>query len=94
MTDLASIFNAIETKEYDLIQPGTDINGDALPTTKRVGFIADDVKSALASEEWINIMGEKPVGDETMLTLDYSRMVTILWGVVKGLDARLTALEA
>ena len=64
-----------------------------MPTTKRVGFIADDVKAALASEDWSNIVGDRPVGDESMLTLDYSRLVVILWGVVKGLSARLTALE-
>ena len=93
ITRLTNIFNAIETKEYDLIQPGTDIDGNALPTTKRVGFIADEVKAALASEDWSNIVGDRPVGEDAMLTLDYSRLVVVLWGAVKGLSARLTALE-
>ena len=56
-------------------------------------MIADDVKAVL-SAEWTNIVGSKPVNDEEYLTLDYSRLVCVLWGTVKELRARVAALEA
>ena len=39
-----------------------------------------------------NIVGSKFVDEEEYLTLDYSRMVAILWGQVKELKARLVAI--
>ena len=57
------ISDAIDTKEYDLISTGTDIDGQPQPSERRIGFIADDVKAALQSEEWTNIVGAKPVKD-------------------------------
>ena len=92
-TDLTSIFNAIETTEYDLVK-GTDVDGAELPSERRVGFIADDVQAALANSGWSNIVGAKSVNDEIYKTLDYSRLVCVLWGVVKGLSARVSILEA
>ena len=44
---LVSIFDAIETKEYDLISTGVDTEGNALPAERRVGFIADEVKAVI-----------------------------------------------
>jgi len=41
-----------------------------------------------------NIVGSKPVNGEDYLTLDYSRLVAVLWGAVKELRARVAALEA
>ena len=90
---LTSIPDGIETKEYDLQLLGIDIDGAPLPAEKRVGFIADEVKSALAGLGWSNVVGTKPLGDEVYLTLDYSRCFCLLWGVVKDLTARVTALE-
>jgi hypothetical protein len=93
VTDLTSIFNAIETKEYDLVK-GTDVDGAQLPSERRVGFIADDVQTAIAGSDWSNIVGAKTVNDTEYLTLDYSRLVCVLWGAVKGLSARVSILEA
>ena len=93
VTDLTSIFNAIEAKEYDLVK-GNDIDGTELPTERRFGFIADDVQAAIAGSDWSNIVGAKPVRDTEYLTLDYSRLVCVLWGVVKGLSVRVSTLEA
>jgi len=91
---LTSIFDAIETKEYDLANTGTDVDGTELHTERRVGVIADDVQAALANCGWTNIVGSKSVNDEDYLTLDYSRLVCVLWGHVKALTARVAALEA
>ena len=41
---MTSIFDAIETKEYDFRPPGADVDGQPLPAERRVGFVADDVK--------------------------------------------------
>jgi len=93
LTDLTSIFNAIEAKEYDLVK-GTDVDGTELPTERRVGFIADDVQAAIDGSGWSNIVSSKMKNNEDYLTLDYSRLVCVLWGVVKGLSARVLTLEA
>ena len=90
---MSAIFDAIETKEYEFISKGVDTEGNALPSERRVGFIADDVKTALP-ETWTNIVGSKPVNNAEYLTLDYSRLVCVLWGTVKELRARVAALEA
>jgi len=94
LTDLTSIFNAIETKEYDLVKTSADVDGTELPSERRVGFIADEVQAALKNSGWSNIVGAKPVNNEIYKTLDYSRLVAVLWGHVKALTARVAALEA
>ena len=48
VTTLTSVFGCIETKEYDLVKTGTDVDGTELPNERRVGFIADEVKAAIA----------------------------------------------
>ena len=90
---LTSIFHAIETKEYDLHR-GTDLDGEELPTERRVGFIADDVQAAIDGTGWSNIVSSKMKNGEDYLTLDYSRIICILWGHIKVLTARVAALEA
>ena len=44
---LIGIFDTVEVKEYDFRPPGADVDGQPLPSERRVGFIADDVKAAL-----------------------------------------------
>ena len=90
---LASIFAGIETKQYDFHPPGANLDGTKLPSEHRIGFVADGVKAAIG-EEWRNILGTKPVNGTDYLTLDYSRLVCVLWGVCKGQKQRLEELEA
>ena len=73
---------------------GNDIDGTELPTERRVGFIADDVQAAIDGTGWSNIVSSKMKNNEDYLTLDYSRLVCVLWGHVKALTARVEALEA
>ena len=90
---LATQFDQIEVKEYDLQGQGSDpISNVPAPSERRVGFIANDVQAAISSTAWTNIVGSKQVSEEEYLTLDYSRMVAILWGQVKELKARLVAI--
>ena len=89
---LKNIFDAVEPKEYDFQPPGSDIDGQPLPMEKRVGLIADDIKAVLPTE-WTNVIYRKPVNDVEYLTLDYSRLVCVLWGVYKQQKQRLDDLE-
>jgi len=89
---LSAIFDAIEPKEYDFAPPGSGTNGEALPSERRVGFIANDVQAAISATGWTNIVGNKHLDEEEYLTLDYGRLVTILWGKVRSLEARLAAI--
>jgi len=83
------VFDALEAKTYER----TDLPGP------RIGFVAQDVQGA-APPEFANLWGTRPGGDaeETAdapyLTIDYSRLVCVLWGVVKTLTSRIEALEA
>ena len=71
----------------------------------RIGFIAQDVQSS-APPEFANLWGTRP-GTETadagqeLLTIDYSRLLTIAWAQLKiqqaqivDLTSRIEALEA
>ena len=78
------VFDAVQVKTYER----TDLAG------KRIGFIAQDVQGNLP-EEFANLVGTRPSEDSVpFLTLDYSRLVTVLWGVVKNMQARIDTLEA
>ncbi len=74
---------------------------DLSETTRRVGFIAQDVEAALGptSMENTNILDEilrevSPGTTETLKTLAYDRMAVILWQCTRSLLARVEALEA
>ena len=90
---LAATVEAVSPMVYDLISTGVDTDGQPLPAERRVGFIADDIKTVLPAD-WTNVVGSKPVNDDEFLTLDYSRLACVLWGTVKELRARVSALEA
>ena len=84
------IFDAVSPKVYER----TDLPG------KRIGFIAQDVQSS-APPEFANLWGTRPGADgEELLTIDYSRLITIAWAQLKlqqaqiaDLTSRLEALE-
>jgi hypothetical protein len=80
------VFDAVQVKTYER----TDLAG------KRIGFIAQDIEAS-SPEEFANLHGTRPGGetaDAPLLTIDYSRLVCVLWGVVKTLTSRIEALEA
>ena len=84
------MFDALVPKIYD-----RQDNPEMTPE-HRIGFIADDVKAAMATHmpDVTNVISERPVGEEQLLALDYSRLTTVLWSKVKDLEARIQALEA
>ncbi len=73
---------------------------DLSETTRRVGFIAQDVEAALGpSLANTNITDEilreiSPGTTETLKTLAYDRTAVILWQCTRFLLARVEALEA
>ena len=89
-TALCNVFDALQPKVYD-----RQDNPEMTPE-HRIGFIADDVKAAMAMHmpNVTNVISERPVGEEQLLALDYSRLTTVLWSKVKELETRIKVLEA
>ena len=58
----------------------------------RLGFIANDIQDNIP-DEFANLIGVQH-GTTPLLTLDYSRLVCVLWQVVKSQEQRISALEA
>ena len=77
--DCKSIFYNVDVKTY--------IRKDMTGT--RIGFIAQDIKANLPIE-FDNIVSTS----NSLLAVDYSRMVCVLWGVVKNLQERINTLES
>jgi hypothetical protein len=78
------IFDAVSPKVYER----TDMPG------QRIGFIAQDVQSS-APPEFANLWGTRPSADgQELLTIDYSRLITIAWAQLKLQQARIDTLEA
>jgi hypothetical protein len=94
------VLKAVEPKVYRR----TDLQDQSL----RLGFIAQDVQSALADTGWANIVGRTGAVEEHLdedgsttvpakpstLTLDYARLVCCLWTANRSMLARIEALEA
>ena len=82
VAELKQLFDSVEAKQYK--RP--DMNEDL-----RLGFASNDFSGA----KWKNLTGTARWSDGTeMITLDYSHLTSVLWGVCKGFQARLDALEA
>lgn len=80
------MFEQIDAKRFDWIAEGK----------KDIGFIAQDVQAAGLTEVVIEKENKDPETGElldTKLTLDYSRMVSVLWDVVKEQQAQIDELK-
>ena len=76
----------------DQVRPKAYVRND-LQNQPRVGFIAQDLQQACTGP-FACIVGEAEQEDgESLLTVDYSRLSTILFRCVQDLHSRLTALE-
>ena len=78
---IQGVFDAIEVKQYER----TDVAG------KRLGYIANDFEAVLP-EEYGNIVQKVYSSGNPLLSMDYSRLSCILWGVCKNQQAALAAL--
>ena len=82
VAELQQLFDSVEAKQYK--RP--DMNEDL-----RLGFASDD----FAGTKWKKKTGTARWSDGTeMVTLDYSRLTSVLRGVCKGFQARLDEVEA
>ena len=86
------------TSVFDSVNVRTYRRNDYEATRTRVGFISQEVEAALPTE-FQNIVGEYTKEEEgkdpiALKTLDYSRLVCILWGVCKNQQAELAALTS
>ena len=91
--DLQSI-----TSVFDSVNVRTYRRKDYETTRTRIGFISQEVEAVLPTE-FQNIVGEYTKEEEgkdpiALKTLDYSRLVCILWGVCKNQQAELAALTS
>ena len=72
------------------------------PGPSRLGFIAQEVMAACPdSKAWGNLIGTATIGDDPrgsqereIKTLDYARLVCVLWQCNRSMLARIEALEA
>ena len=82
VAELQQLFDSVEAKQCK--RP--DMNEDL-----RLGFASND----FAGTKWKNLTGTARWSDGTeMVTLDYSHLTSVLWGVCKGFQARLDEVEA
>ena len=89
LEEIQRIFEAVEVKTY--------IRNDIEEESSRIGFIAQDLHNSIGEASLFqNLVHPIDRGEDQpqLLGIDYSRMVTILWGVVKNQEARIKALEA
>ena len=77
LAELQTIFDAATPKRYDRVD---------VAHKDRLGFLAQDFELA-------GVTGKTRRGEQELLTLDYSRLTAVLWGVCKRLQARVEALE-
>ena len=79
------------TRLVQTVRPQTYSRTD-LDSSRRLGYIANHWDAELSSEHR-NVMG--PVtGEESLLSLDYSRIVPVLHGALLSALARIDALES
>ena len=76
----------------------TYTRNDTEEGNKRLGFIAQDVKAYLP-DKFDNIIGsnistgEQGENSKEIMTMDYARMVCVLWKIVQNQNERIKALE-
>ena len=79
------------------IHAKTDTGNDMGEGNKRLGFIAQDVNAYLP-DKFDNIIGSNIMTDEQgeiskeLMTMDYAKMVCVLWKIVQNQNERIKAL--
>jgi len=87
---ITSVFDSVNVRTYK--------RNDYETTRTRIGFVSQEVEAALPTE-FQNMVGEYTKEQEgkdpiALKTLDYSRLVCILWGVCKNQQEELAALTS
>lgn len=106
-SNVQSLSDATCKEFFDKVNVKTYTRTDLSATTPRFGFLAQDLTSAFSTSTDTTLSSssaacvkvsdyESPDGEVTyddFQYVDYSRLVAILWGVVKQQEARIAALE-
>ena len=83
----------------EYINAKTYTRNDMEEGNRRLGFIAQDVKAHLP-DKFDNIIGSNTITDiqgenpKEIMTMDYARMVCVLWKLVQNQNERIKILEA
>ena len=92
VAEAGQILDAVEAKKYTRNDTGED----------RHGFIAQDLEAACIDPFFAHIVGSIPATDDegeeiegaaAIKTVDYSRLVALLWTTVRDLRSRVQELE-
>ena len=92
MAEAGAIVDAVEAKKYTRNDTGED----------RHGFIAQDLEAVCSDPFFAHIVGSTPATDDEgediegaapIKTIDYSRLVALLWTTVRDLRSRVLELE-
>ena len=92
VAEAGAILDAVEAKKYTRNDTGED----------RHGFISQDLEAACSDPFFAHIVGSTPATDDegeeiegaaAIKTVDYSRLVAILWTCVQDLRSRVRELE-
>jgi hypothetical protein len=70
----------------------SDRVGEAAGET-HIGFVAQDVEKVVKYTKFKNLVSEIEWNEKDILTLNYNKMISILWNVVGDLSARVKELE-
>ena len=85
LNKIQSAFDSVEAMTYERIDR---------PGQSRLGFLANDVVTALEKTGFDNIAYRVYDSGNPIWGLDYARLTTILWGALKNTNARLAQVEA
>ena len=82
-----AVLMAVKPKKY----VRSDLGETTFSSARRVGFLSQDVQAAIEGRNWSNLLATD--ASTGALQLDYSKLVTVLWGAVRSLEARVAKLE-
>ena len=86
--DCQAVLQAVQPKRY----VRSDLGETTFSDWRRVGFLAQDVQGAIEGRNWNNLLGTHPTTGALML--DYTKLVPVLWGALRAVEARLSVLES
>ena len=93
VAEAGAILDAVQAKKYTRNDTGE----------RRHGFVAQDLQGECSDPFFAHIVGEIPATDSegeeiagaaAIKTVDYSRLVALLWTTVRDLRSRVQALES
>jgi hypothetical protein len=86
--DCYKLLDNVKAKTY----MRSDKTGDAAGET-HIGFIAQDVEKVVKNTKFKNLVSEIEWNEKDILTLNYTKMVPILFSIIKDLSERVKELE-